>query len=92
MLDYIIKFFNERNYSYKLNFIQDTIDDNSFDEWFKKQKIYSNKKDLKPHDYQLDAVKQALNKQRILLLSPTGSGKSLIIYLILQFVYPQNYL
>lgn len=90
LLDYIIKFFNERNYSYKLNFIQDTIDDNSFDEWFKKQKIYSNKKELKPHDYQLDAVKQALNKQRILLLSPTGSGKSLIIYLILRYLLEKD--
>ena len=31
-------------------------------------------------DYQLEAVHTALNKQRTLLLSPTASGKSLIIY------------
>jgi superfamily II DNA or RNA helicase len=31
-------------------------------------------------DYQLEAVHTALNKERTLLLSPTASGKSLIIY------------
>jgi superfamily II DNA or RNA helicase len=35
-----------------------------------------------PRDYQLDAFVHAVRKRRSLLLSPTGSGKSLIIYLL----------
>lgn len=35
---------------------------------------------IEVRDYQIDAIKQALNNHRVLLLSPTASGKSLIIY------------
>lgn len=35
-----------------------------------------------PRDYQMDAFVHAVRKRRGLLLSPTGSGKSLIIYLL----------
>jgi superfamily II DNA or RNA helicase len=35
-----------------------------------------------PRDYQLEAFVHAVRKRRALLLSPTGSGKSLIIYLL----------
>lgn len=36
-------------------------------------------------DYQLDAIFRAINDGRRLLLSPTGSGKSLIIYCLLRW-------
>ena len=36
---------------------------------------------ITPRDYQLDALSVMLSRQRSLLLSPTASGKSLIIYL-----------
>lgn len=36
----------------------------------------------KPRDYQLEAFVHAVRKRRSILLSPTGSGKSLIIYLL----------
>lgn len=35
-----------------------------------------------PRDYQIDAFVHAVRKRRSVLLSPTGSGKSLIIYLL----------
>ena len=35
---------------------------------------------ITPYEYQLEAVKHALDKRKSLLLSPTASGKSLIIY------------
>jgi len=37
---------------------------------------------IRPRDYQLSAVEHALSNKQSLLLSPTASGKSLIIYLI----------
>lgn len=40
----------------------------------------------KIRDYQLYAFTNAVRKQRQLILSPTGSGKSLIIYLLIRFL------
>ena len=37
---------------------------------------------LEIRDYQIEAFKHSIRKNRCLLLSPTGSGKSLIIYLM----------
>jgi superfamily II DNA or RNA helicase len=37
-------------------------------------------KPIEIRDYQVEAVRSALNKERTLLLSPTASGKSFIIY------------
>jgi len=38
-----------------------------------------------PRNYQEEAVKVALRSSRAILLSPTGSGKSFIIYLIMKY-------
>src|SRR5579872_6637100 len=37
---------------------------------------------LELRDYQWDAIREACNRHRCLILSPTGSGKSLIIYVM----------
>ncbi len=42
----------------------------------------SNGKSIELRDYQIDAVVHAIRNNRSLLLSPTASGKSLIIYLL----------
>ena len=39
-----------------------------------------------PRDYQLDAFTHAIRNRRNLLLSPTASGKSLIIYLVIRYL------
>lgn len=39
----------------------------------------------KIRDYQFDAIYNAINESRRLLLSPTGSGKSLIIYCLIRW-------
>lgn len=41
-------------------------------------------------DYQLDAITQAIQSERILLLSPTGSGKSALIYCIMRWYAAQG--
>lgn len=40
-----------------------------------------------PRDYQLDAFVHAIRNRRALLLSPTASGKSLIIYMLLRYAH-----
>ena len=42
-------------------------------------------KKIEIRDYQIDAIQTALDKERAVLLSPTGSGKSFIIYSIMRW-------
>jgi len=44
-------------------------------------------KSLKIRDYQLEAVQHAISKNRVLLVSPTASGKSLIIYVLVRYYH-----
>ena len=48
-------------------------------------KIKSLGKDIEVRDYQLNAISTAIRKHRALLLSPTASGKSLIIYVLIRY-------
>ena len=45
---------------------------------------------ISPRDYQLDALRHAIRTSKSLLLSPTASGKSLIIYLLLRYYLLKN--
>ncbi len=40
---------------------------------------------LEPREYQIDAFVKAVRKRRLLILSPTASGKSLILYLLVRY-------
>jgi len=42
---------------------------------------------FRPRDYQVEAVYDALRYNRKLLISPTASGKSFMIYSIVRFLY-----
>jgi len=62
--------------------IKDTnVEDKKIDQFIKALKIPK----IEVRDYQKEAFVHAVKKNRCLLLSPTASGKSLIIYLILIF-------
>jgi superfamily II DNA or RNA helicase len=45
---------------------------------------------IAPYDYQLDAYTHALSEKRSLIISPTGSGKSLIIYLMMRWYLEEH--
>lgn len=45
---------------------------------------------FKPRDYQVDGVRKALEKKKCILLSPTGSGKSLIQYIAVRWHYAKG--
>ena len=51
----------------------------------KSLKPKSKGKSLKVRDYQLDAVQRALSRNRALIVCPTASGKSLIIYSLVRY-------
>ena len=48
-------------------------------------KLHSQKKPIQIRDYQKQAVHEGINTGRTLLLSPTASGKSLIIYSLVRY-------
>ena len=48
-------------------------------------KLKSRNQPIHPRDYQINAVDYAIRKHRALLLSPTASGKSLIIYILVRY-------
>ena len=41
---------------------------------------------FEPHDYQYDAISHSIENKRAILLSPTGSGKSFIIYNVMRWI------
>lgn len=47
--------------------------------------IHSGGKKITPHDYQIDAVFQAIYTGRMVALAPTSAGKSLILYIYLNW-------
>jgi len=85
--DYVVKFAEDRNYSYNLH-IEDTkpIPNDEIIKFIKdKIKPASKGNRIKLYDHQIDGILHSINKKRCLLLSPTGSGKSLIIYCLLRY-------
>ena len=83
LIEHIQKFAQERDYGIEINPI---FSDSEFslveaEEYVKKLNL-----PLSPRDYQLSAFVHGIRKRRTLLLSPTASGKSLIIYLLTRFL------
>jgi superfamily II DNA or RNA helicase len=52
--------------------------------------LYAHGKAIEPRDYQLEAIHHALVHYRAMLLSPTASGKSLIIYVLIRWFLEEN--
>lgn len=85
LLEYLKKFCEDRQYNIEIPnelLPEENIPDSYVEELA--QEIGSK---LKPRDYQIQYVLNALRNRRSLSLSPTSSGKSFIIYLIQQHYY-----
>lgn len=52
--------------------------------------LFAHGKKIEPRDYQYEAIHHALQNKKALLLSPTGSGKSLIIYILIRWYLMNN--
>ena len=69
-------------YEGELNASQYAIEPRVLDGFIRNVRPKSNGKTLQLRDYQRNAVVHAIRNNRSLLLSPTASGKSLVIYLL----------
>jgi superfamily II DNA or RNA helicase len=87
LYSYLLKFATQRSY---------TVDTQESDQYgfpIPPQQPLPNMSDLladpklpfQPRVYQYDAIETALSRSRAILLSPTGSGKSFIIYLMMKY-------
>ena len=88
LLDRIISFCERRDYSYK--FIDNEYYGSRFEinEGISKQGVKDYMGAIckhKPRDYQVEGVYDALRHNRKLLISPTASGKSLMIYSLVRY-------
>lgn len=79
LLARLAKFCKDREYNLVVpkNFHPGDVDIEQVMEWIQKLNPA-----FPPYDYQVDAVVHAIKHKRALLLSPTASGKSFIIYMI----------
>ena len=82
LLDQLHQFCNSRGYYLELD---GDFGDTEFSLHEAEEFISKLNPKHKPRDYQIKAFLHAVRKRRALLLSPTGSGKSLIIYLLCCF-------
>ena len=88
LIHHLVKFIESRGYNYEL------LDEGKYghpmhgerpDPKQVAQFIKSINLPFEPRDYQFIAVMEALPRTRGILLSPTGSGKSLIIYILAKY-------
>jgi superfamily II DNA or RNA helicase len=93
LLNYVEQFCERNDYLLTYKSEITTTNDISAEE------IYSYAKSLNPYgrgkpieirDYQVEAVKTALDRERTLLISPTASGKSFIIYTAMRWHVERN--
>lgn len=96
LLKYVLQFAKDRKYTVECytqkekKYFSEADVEKYIDDFLKPtvngERVYS-------HEHQIMATAHAINKDRCLLLSPTGSGKSLIIYALARYYFdliPKN--
>ena len=84
---YLVKFANERGYEIEIKdseygrpLVNENIDTDDFNDFLEELNT-----PFMPYEYQYEAIVRGINQNKAILLSPTGSGKSFIIYLLAQY-------
>ena len=93
LLSYIKKFCKQNNIEYTIE--EDVEDDRNIilldvRNFIRSLKPKTKGKAIKVRDYQIQAVHHAISRNRCLLVSPTASGKSLIIYALVRYYHMMN--
>ena len=88
LLEYVKRYCDKRNISYILEKGVENGRDVSSEVvsgFVRSLKPKSKGKSLKIRDYQIQAVQHAISRNRSLIVSPTASGKSLVIYSLVRY-------
>lgn len=90
LLNYLYKFCQEKQYKMSFEthdiYLHDEVSEEEIKKYAKSLKLCSKGRRIVLHDYQATAIVKALRARKKLLLSPTASGKSLIMYIILRWL------
>ena len=94
LYDHLMKFALQRHYPVKSDVVSvrpiSALSDENIVGFFKALNLHCKNKPIIPRDYQIESFKQCVKRERALLLSPTSSGKSLVIYSLIR--WHQNFL
>lgn len=90
LVAYVREFATQNNYT--VSDERDRLPEPYFDvrEYVEGLNLHARGEPLETRDYQLDAIKQGVHEHRALLLSPTGSGKSMILYTLMRYHLQQD--
>jgi superfamily II DNA or RNA helicase len=85
--DYVLKFAADRNYSVQDNTRScgEDLTIEQVSDFIKTLNLSVSGKPVTVHSHQLESIYHSIKSGKCLLLSPTGSGKSLIIYCLLRW-------
>ena len=84
LLPYVLQFFQKQGY-YSIQYGEGLRASRGIEKKLIKKFVNKITKDLEVRDYQIDAIHHIINNDRGLILSPTGSGKSYIIYALVRY-------
>jgi len=92
LIDYVKKFANDNQYPVVVEGVDEPEEYDLEDivRFIDGLNIHTGGRKIKLRDYQIDAVHRAINKERMLALSPTSSGKSAIIYCYVRWQLEHN--
>ena len=89
LIEYMASFAQQRGYTMQVDSMLATpevkVNCEKAKDFICSLKPTANGQALEPHEHQVDAFCHAVNKSRCVLLSPTASGKSLIIYSLCRY-------
>ena len=85
--DYVLKFASDRNYSVQDNTktVGEPVTLDQVKDFLSTLNLSVNGKPIEVHPHQLESIYHSITNGKCLLLSPTGSGKSLIIYALVRW-------
>ncbi len=91
LIPYVEEFAKNQNYTVtyadpSLKAKIKSFDEKALLEFVSHLNLKSDGKTIEPYDYQINSVLQAIQNKRLLILSPTASGKSLVIYILIRFL------
>jgi superfamily II DNA or RNA helicase len=85
---YLQKFCKDRGYELNIKETQNPlcVTEDQLQDFYESLKVSVRKQPVKMHDHQKQGILHVLNNHRSVLISPTGSGKSLIIYVLVRYL------
>jgi len=92
LLPYIKKFAADNDYTIEVGHLDVEFEFSvvEAEKYFTDLNPHSHGKPITPRDYQVSAFRTALQRRRAIIISPTASGKSLVIYALIRWYAQMN--